>query len=73
MYTPPLLKKVISEYLGFNHFYLEAQLEIWSMSNSILAWGARLTPRQETLIEFHFIKNENKNSVKKMPICALKV
>jgi hypothetical protein len=28
---------------------------------------------QEFLIEFHFIKNDNKDSVKKMPIHRLKV
>jgi hypothetical protein len=30
-------------------------------------------PRQETLIEFHFIKNEKEKSVKKMPIHTLEV
>jgi len=72
VHTPPLLKKVISEYLGFNHFYLKAKLEIWSLSNSILAWGARFMHGHKTLIKFDFIKNKNKDSMKKMAIHTLK-
>ncbi len=61
MYTPPLLKNVTGEYLGFNHFYPKAKLRIWSLSNSILAWGAKLMHGHKTLIKFDFIKNKNKD------------
>lgn len=73
MYTPPLLKNVTGEYLGFNHFYPKAKLKIWSLSNSILAWGAKLMHGHKTLIKFDFIKNKNKDYVKKMPIHTLKI
>jgi hypothetical protein len=45
---------------------------IWTLSKSILAWGARPMLAQESLMEFHF-KNNNEDFVKKMPIHALKV
>jgi hypothetical protein len=72
-YTPPLLKKVIGEYLGLNHFYPKAKLGIWSLLNNVLAWGVKFMLGHNTLIKFDFIKNKNKDFVKKMPIHALKV
>jgi hypothetical protein len=59
--------------LGLNHFYPKAKLKIWSLLNSVLAWGARLMLGHNILIKFDFIKNKNKDFVKKMPIHALKV
>jgi hypothetical protein len=37
--TPPLLKKVIGEYMGFNQYYFKVELKIWTLSKSVSAWG----------------------------------
>jgi hypothetical protein len=57
---------VISEYLGLNQYYPKAKLGIHTLSNSVLACRARLIPATKSLIKFHFIKINNKDSIKKM-------
>jgi hypothetical protein len=64
---------VIGEYLGVNQYYPKVKLGIWTFSKSISAWGPRLILAQEFLKEFYFIKNDNENSIIKMPIQRLKV
>jgi hypothetical protein len=34
-----------------------------------LAWGVQPMPTQESLMEFHFIKNDNEDSVKNVHPC----
>lgn len=61
------------EYLGLNQYYPKVELGIGTLSKNVSTWGVRLMPSQESLIEFHFMKNDNEDSIKKMPIHALKV
>jgi len=64
---------VTSEYLEFNQYYPKAYLGIWTFLKSISIWRVRLMPATKYSIEFHFIKNDNKDLVKKMLIHTLKV
>jgi hypothetical protein len=64
---------VTSEYLEFNQYYPEAYLGIWTFLKSISIWRVRLMPATKYSIKFHFIKNDNKDLVKKMLIHTLKV
>ncbi len=56
-----------------HNMYLEVKLGIWSLISKITAWVTRLLNQLDTFIEFHFIKNENQDLVKKMPIQDMKV
>jgi len=51
----------------FAWHYLKVEFRIWTFSKSLSAWGVRFMPSQESLIEFHFMKNDNKNFTKKCP------
>jgi hypothetical protein len=67
------MKKVVNEYFDMHNMYLEVKLGIWSLISKITAWVTRLLNQLDTFIEFHFIKNENQDLVKKMPIQDMKV
>ncbi len=66
------MKKVVNKYFGVHNMYLEVELGIWSLTSNVTAWATRLLNQVDTFIEFHFIKNGNHDSMKKMPIQDLK-
>jgi hypothetical protein len=63
---------VTKEYLGLNQYYPEVEFEIWTFLKSLSTWRVRLMPSQESLIEFHFMKNDNKGFIKKCPSTNLR-
>jgi hypothetical protein len=66
------MKKVVDKYFNMHDMYLEVGLGIWSLTSNVIAWGTRMLNQANTFIEFHFIKNGNQDSMKKMPIQDLK-
>jgi hypothetical protein len=60
--------KVVDEYFGVHNMYLEVELGIWSLTSKVTNWMAKLLNQPNIFIEFHFIKNGNEESMKKMPI-----
>jgi hypothetical protein len=66
------MKKVVDKYFNVHDMYLKVELGIWSLTSNVIAWVARLLNQADTFIEFHFIKNGNQDSMKKMPIQDLK-
>lgn len=60
--------KVVDEYFGVHNMYPEVELGIWSLTSKVTNWMAKLLNQPNIFIEFHFIKNGNEESMKKMPI-----
>ncbi len=71
-YTPPFMKKVFDKYVGMLDLYPKAKLEIWSLVVKGTSWVARLLNQLDTFIKFHFIKNGNQDSMKKMHVHDMK-
>ncbi len=69
-HTPPLLQKVLGDYLGLNIVHFVIELGIWELLLAVTFLVARVNPKDSSF-KFQFIKNGNQNNVKKMPIHSM--
>ncbi len=72
-YTPPFMKTIADEYFNMFDLYPKANIRIWSLALKGTSWVARLLNQLDTFNKFHFFKNGNQDSMKKMPVYDMKV
>jgi hypothetical protein len=48
-YTPPLMKKVIGDYLSLIPLYKEAMFEMWDLKLKVTSWAIRILKKLDLI------------------------
>jgi hypothetical protein len=62
------MKKVVGNYFNLIPLYEEATIGVWNLTIKVMFWARRILKKPKLNLEFHFVKNGNQDSVKKMPL-----
>ncbi len=62
------MKKMVGNYFNLIPLYKEATLGMWNLIVKVTSWVGRTLKKPKLNLEFHFVKNGNQDSMKKMPL-----